>query len=529
MTEILEIRSIGEMSPVFDLENYDLPENAVSFANNYVLRNNRYISINGEQLQATIAQFNPGYISLIYTQTGYFYLVAGRSAVKVYDGTTWTDISNVIAYGYGTDAELAWSGCLLGQIPVISNPSGFPEYWSPANVATKMQDLKFDAATTWRSRNFKCNVIRSHNNFLFALGLNEAGVLFPNAYRWSHPADVGGLPFSWDPTDISTIASREQVGEESIVDGLSLRDNFIIYTNRGIYALAYIGGDFVFERRPVSSTHYLLATNCVVEVLGSHYFLSNGDIFIYDGNNIYSILQKKFRVFLKNVMSGSNFNNCFAQVNPNAKEIWFFIVRTGSIYPNMAVIINYEDNNNVSIRDISGNKTHATFGPLNQASDTWTTATNPWTFYNNQWNLAANSPFNFVIMAVDALTSTSIYNQEGQSVTTNYSTIITREGLKLGQEEMLSTIVRVVPRINSSSTVLIEVGSQDSAEHGVRWKPGVVFDPNTDRKVDIRTTGKYHAWRISSIGDNYFELNGLDILYEYVGKRVGGFVPVVTR
>ena len=52
------------------------------------------------------------------------------------------------------------------------------------------------------------------------------------------------------------------------------------------------------------------------------------------------------------------------------------------------------------------------------------------------------------------------------------------------------------------------------------WKPEVVFDPNADRKVDIRTTGVLHAYRIIARDvKSDFKISGMDILYVPAGRR----------
>jgi hypothetical protein len=47
----------------------------------------------------------------------------------------------------------------------------------------------------------------------------------------------------------------------------------------------------------------------------------------------------------------------------------------------------------------------------------------------------------------------------------------------------------------------------------------VIFNPLTQRKVDIRSTGAMHAWRVSSIGLGKFSLSGLEIEYQVTGLR----------
>jgi hypothetical protein len=524
----LALKSLGRKSPNFDLNAAGLDFNDVTYAKNYILRDDKYISFNNEESNSVGGSaVTSGYVDTVQTDTETYYLVAGLNAVKVYQLSTltWSDISNVAAYGMSADEELTWTGCKLGRIPVITNSVGFPEYWSPLNTAQKMQDLKFDATTTWRSKGYKCKVIRSHLNFLFALNLTEGSTALPSAYRWSHPADVNGLPFSWDELDLSTIASKEMIDEEFIIDGLSLRNEFCIYTNRGIHLLSYTGrSDIPFERRILSKTNNYLAIDSIAEVLGSHYILMNGDIFINDGNNIRSILHKQQKRLLESTISSDNFRNSFVKYNPLTKEIWFFIVQQGFKYPNIAFIINHVDNT-ISIRDIAESKAHATFGPLQPTAAIWNSDTSSWDSDGADWDSSTSTGR---IIALDSVGTLRNLEPISQSGIGNYNTVIERTNLMLEDNDNVSTITRVWPNIKSSGSVLIEVGSHDFVGSSIRWKPGVIYNPNYSRKVDIRTTGPLHSWRVSSINDSYFELNGLMFEFEDSGSRIGGSVPVIS-
>jgi hypothetical protein len=525
----LPLKSLGRKSPNFDLNPACLDFNDITYAKNYILRDEKYITFNNEEPNSVGGSaVTSGYIDTVQTDTETYYLVAGLNAVKAYQlsSLSWFDISNVAAYGMSADDELTWTGCKLGKIPVITNNVGFPEYWSPLNTAQKMQDLKFDAATTWRSKGYKCKVIRSHLNFLFALNLTEGGVALPSSYRWSHPADINGLPFSWDELDLSTIASKEMIDEEFIIDGLSLRNEFCVYTNRGIHLLTYTGrSDVPFERRVLSKTNNYLAIDNIAEVLGSHYILMNGDILVNDGQTISSVLHKKQKRLLDSTISSDNYRNSFVKYNPITKEIWFFVVQQGSKYPNIAFIINHADGT-ISIRDIPGSKAHATFGPLQPVSTTIDSITVPFDSYSGTFDSGTSAG---KIIALDAIGTLKNLEPIAQSGIGNYGTIVERTNLMLEDNDNVSTITRVWPNIKSNGSVSIEVGSHDYVGAPVRWKPPVIYTPNVQRKVDIRSTGALHAWRVSSINDSYFELNGLMFEFEDSGSRIGGTIPVVAR
>lgn len=521
----LLLKSLGAKSPNFDLNQVSLDFNDVTYAKNYILRDEKYISFNNEEPNSVGGSgVISGYVDVIHTDAETFYIVAGLNSVKIYQlsSLTWFDISNTVPYVMSVDDELTWTGCKLGSIPIITNSVGFPEYWSPLSTSQVMQDLKFSATQTWRQKGYKCKVIRSHLNFLFALNLTEGSTSFPNSYRWSHPADINGLPFSWDELDLSTIASKESIDEEYIIDGLSLRNEFCIYTNRGIHLLTYTGSSSIpFTRRILSKTNNYLSIDNIAEVLGNHYILMNGDILLNDGNNIRSILHKQQKRFLENTTSSNNFKNSYVKYNPMTKEIWFFIVENGFKYPNIAFIVNHIDGT-VSIRDIQGTKAHAVFGPLQQQSNIWSIDTQTWDSDGSSWDGNTGSG---KIIGLDSAGTLKNLEPLATSGINNYNTVIERTNLMLEDNDNVSTITRVWPNIKSNGNVLIEIGSHDHIGASVRWKPGVLYNPNIQRKVDIRTTGSLHSWRVSSVSDMYFELSGMMFEFEDSGSRIGGFVP----
>ena len=519
---IKEITNLGSQTPNSDLEGCDLPDNAITNALNFVLRNNKVLSFNGSLLLTQQGTANGGYLDVTTSIAGTFFVVAARTGVFVYNGTTWFDISNVAGYaGLAIDSELAWTGCKLGSIPIITNPGHFPEYWSPQSTGQKMQFLKFNTTQTWKDLNKTCKIIRSHNNFLFALYLIEGGVEQPLAYRWSHPADINGLPFTWDPADLSAIASLESLGGEGeyIVDGLSLRDDFFIYTNRTVSVLRYIGQDspFVFERRTFSKTLSLLSTNCVIEAAGAHYLLTSNDLLINDGNSLTSLLNKKLRRLLQLTINPTYTDRCFAAANHRKNEIWFFIVSTRNVFPDTIYIVNYIDNT-VSIRDTEGDKTSAYVGPRSILADGWNVDALTWDFDDAPWALPSSTVFDDELITLDR-TQCVLSSLDTTDGARDLQTSIERTNLSFDGQENVTTITEVYPDIVCAATVTIELGSHDYVNSPVRWKPGVVFDPSVQRKADIRTTGKLHAWRVRSNGSIDFVLSGMRFKYVHNGTR----------
>jgi hypothetical protein len=112
-----------------------------------------------------------------------------------------------------------------------------------------------------------------------------------------------------------------------------------------------------------------------------------------------------------------------------------------------------------------------------------------------------------------------IYNLELDDRSAQLNTVVERDNLAIDGQDTVKTVTRMYPHIVSEGPVFIEMGSHDFVNSAIRWKPGVLFDPNTMRKVDVRTTGKLFAWKVSSTGSNEFEFSGADFEYVHNGTR----------
>ena len=690
---LLKLNSLGAQNINFDLEPCDLPANTLTSGTNYKLLNGKIRASNMSYILATpLSNFNAGLIMSVLGEGGNFYMLMGRNSpggtqvAWVYNGTSWTDISQIGAYtGISTGDELLWTGCLLGNIPIVNNVQDYPAYWSPQQSAQKLQALNFgpsitlpiinyiaagtttvtgtvastygysvgdtltisgatgteqtklngtwtiaslptgttftfvvtsvvaagtlaiinyigagtttvtgtiastygysvgDTLTislatgteqtklngtwtiasiptsttftfvvttsvvagtlttnlgttktdklttalgvanksgqTWKSKGLSAKIVRSHKNFLFALNLRQSITVLATSYRWSHPADINGLPYTWDETDLSAIAGIASVGGDmgDLVDGMTLRDNFILYSQRGISVLSYVGGEFVWARSVLTTSYGLLAKNCVVESKGYHYFLSNGDILKTDGNSIVSVLHNQMQTQLAGNINPTYYMNSFAYSNPITEEIWFCIPQSGHTLPNIAFVINTQDDL-VSMRSIPSTTTGLAFGPNLQAPTLWSSVLGSWNENAKNWAYDPTSIFSRTIVSTNNVTS-AIVSLELDDATTTQNTLLERLSFPLEGHETVTTTQSVFPHIISQSPVMIQLGSQQFVAGSIAWKAPVSFDPNTMRKVDIRTTGKLLSWRIYSTGKLPFTLTGLDIQYVVNGVR----------
>ena len=524
MPESLVLTNIGLKGLSTDPAPWSLPPEFITAGKNYRIFAGSIETDNGIALWSTApAAFFPGHISRVALSSSDFWIICGRSAVYVWDGGLWFDISSVAGYaGLGADDELLWSQCLLGAIPLINNPQSAPEYWSPQQTAQVMQPLEFSPGVTWASLLYSAKILRSHKSFLFALNLDESGVEFPDSYRWSHPADINGLPVTWDETDPAFLAGKASLGGDggAIIDGLSLRDAFCIYSENGINILDSTNDEFVWRRRDLSSTVGLLSKDSVVEVKGTHFLMSYGDIVKNDGNKIDSIAHNRIRRDYSQRIDADFYTRSYALRNDINKEIWFCIPETGETYPNIAYIYNWKDDS-WAVKDLPQDIAHSAAGSYAEAPTTWDSlpASETWDLQQIIWNTGGASPINDTIAGVSPTTEELWFVDPIGAPMGDLNFEIERTNFPLGGQRQVTTITRVYPHIDGEVPVLIQFGSQDYNDAPVRWKPAVEFNPLTDRKLDLRTTGELHCWKISSIGQNRLSMSGMTIEYVPAGFR----------
>jgi len=568
MTELLSISNIGTKGLNTDIAPWDLPAEFVTNAFNFkILLNSLYSTGGYADWAAPTTGFNAGFLLSAGANSQNYWLVAGRTKVESFDGFTFTDVSSAAGYtGLGTNDELLWTGCVLGGIPIVNNPQGVPEYWSPADPGQVLQPLMFDAVNTWAVQGLSCRVLRAHKNFLFALNLSEVTEK-PDSYRWSTAADINGLPYTWDETDTSGLAGIASLGGDGgdIVYGLTLRDSFIIYSRNAIDVLDYTGGEFIWRRRELSNTIGLLNTNCVVEANGHHYFITASDVMRTDGTTITSIIHGIVKQKFFDELDMTRFKQCFVMHNVNLNEVWFCIPTGGTDYPSVAYVFNWEDES-WAIRDLP-NCAFAAFGilysgpqgPAGLGSDgfgggaggpvgsapTWANWAGSWDVQEGTWNSGSagqgttttlpdgtpdpgGTPYTYNLQTEFADSPVCVINSDSalklleptSGITSGTrDTYLERTDFPLGGLQQVTTITAVYPKIRGTSPVTIQFGSQKLPGGAVNWKPSVTFTPGVDRKIDLRSTGSLHAWRISSSGITNWVLSGMDLIYERAGVR----------
>lgn len=538
MNKLLSVSGVGSKGLNTDLPQWELPAEFVTNGLNFRANNNFIMSNGGWNrlyLRKAIGDYTPLFYHIIQTVgSGLdYFLLATELKLYIWNGES-------LALALTLDSAVAnpslWTFDHAGGVIVINHPEVGAFYWYPITDTGTIDKLIFseadipdtgDPVRYWDADNKKFGkVLRSHKNFLFMLNLQEDTEFMQDGFRWSHPFNPNSIPVTWDETSQFHLAGIANLGSNTgyIIDGKSLRDSFIIYSSEATNALDQSGDDFVWRRRQISGSTGLLSKDCIVEINGVHALITDNGVVINDGSQVKNIMDQRIRKSFVANLSSENYNKSFSVLNKKNREIWFCIPtdNTPGSLCDTAYIWDYA-NDTWAIRDIPSKTTHAVYGSARPIEtfknwneftvETWLDVVTPWYY--------SPTPFDDSIIAVDADgyinnidTTTILTEGEGSTL----STFIERANYPLEGQVAATTIVTIMPFI-TGGPVRIRMGSHKMKGSPVVWDSWKTFDPATQRKLSVRTTGTLHAWQIESIEDNSFTFSGFDIEYSQAGLR----------
>lgn len=334
----MKIGQLGEFGIVYDVDPYALPENAFSGGMNVRFTERGVQSAQGWGTALSQAALTPKWIKHFGRTEGPIWVYADENdAYAVADGVH-TKITR-LSGAYTGDAQERWNSSVLSGIGIFNNAYDVPQMWAAFDPQYQFQDL-----ANWPS-NLRAKVVRSYKNFLVAGNLTEDGISLPFRVRWSHPAEPGSVPISWDPADPTKDTGESDLAETSdeVVDFLSMGDLLIAYREESTWAMQYIGPPYVFRIFRLLDDDGILWRDCAAAYPKGHFVVTRNDIVVHNGqrNGGQSLLQSRLKRWLFSQISAQNQRNCFVVSNRDENEIWFCYPEAGETYANVALIWNW--------------------------------------------------------------------------------------------------------------------------------------------------------------------------------------------
>ena len=372
--------------------------------------------------------------------------------------------------------------------------------------------------------------IRAFRSFLVALNINRGGVDYPRLVKWSTEAGLQDIPSSWNETTSTVDAGEYELADTKgdILDGLQLRDTFMIYKEDATYSMSYVGTPFIFSFRQLSPTIGAISKNCVAEFDGGHAIFGKGNFYINDGQRLKPILPQKLKEYVFTTIDGGQIEKCFVAADYGRTEILFCYTSDGALTlePDEAVVWNYITNT-FTIREIP-DTAHMGYGNVGNptTSTTWAAASDGWDTITGPWTMSYDLQDKVLLFADPGKTKLYRDRSGNKNDTSDMTSFIERTGITVGSngqpdQTTVKRISSIWPKmsINSTNEINVYLGTQMSTQDGVSWGSPVTFNPNTQSKVSVRGTGKLYGVRFESTTDMHWELDGYTIEVEDAGRR----------
>lgn len=531
---ILPIRDFGSLGIIKDIDPFDLPPNAFSsgvnirFANGTLQRGPIYRDVRSLSKEASFVDGLTPLSGLDYVVVGYTDGTIDRIA-----GQTVTDIT---PSGFTPNpTPIQWTSTNLSDVYYVNREDHVP--WYIVRGGSQMASLP-NWNTGWR-----CKSLRSFNGQLIAIGMTEGAVEYPTTIRWSDFTVAGAVPGTWTPSTTNS-AGRNTIAEmvNPLLDGLSLRSAFMLYSRDEVWAMEPSQDNSVFTFRRLFANGGVINKNCVIEFDGKHYVFGFDDIYIHDGVQRKSIAEGRVRQYIYRTMNKKYAQRFFTVHNRVLNEIMFCYVSGDELVSwssdgaacNRAAVYNYVEDT-WTFYDLPMS---LFAGVANlDTSLIWGDAETPWDLTGGSW-LDKDDGFKRNVMFVgvnSGLLTPKLHVLEAYdtgSVSVALDTVATtrcfvrRDGIDLDEINAELRGYKQVISIYPEGRVY-RSGSPLSFQFGVTNYPDelpvlgtpMTYDGSTDYKLDYRDAGRFLTLLISYNDYKSFTLSGMDVDIMITGSR----------
>lgn len=497
-----------------DLTPEELGNGVWSAASNMRFNNGYAERFKGTAQVFDTPSITPYFIAQYSTSTARFWLHAGLTSVYVDDGTTRTDITGTTPTGAIDDR---WTGGSINGVWIMNNGVDVPTFWN-GDTGTNLATIGgWDSS--WRAVS-----IRPFKNFIVAIGITKGSTVYPHMIKWCTTLEPGSISSAgdWDETDPAKDAGELDLAEtgDILVDALPMGDNLIIYKERSMYALAYVGAPYIFRPQRLPGDSGLIARGCVVNTPLGHVVMTAGDIVLNTGQGVTSISNGVIREFIFRNLSPDNYKRAFLTANPQKSEVWICYPHGTVTTCNKACVWNWIDKT-WSIRELS-NVTYGAYGNINYTSTavTWATIGTTWDMIGSTWNENEYSPAEARLL----MTHTTPYISLQDTGTTDFGGLINasleRTGITMGDPYSIKLARSLYPKIDgvAGATVGIQFGASMYADALPNWGAIQQFTIGSSQKIDSMISGRFLAvrfsnsdfypWRVKSFGIEYENCGG---------------------
>ena len=573
MAQLIPIENVGAGGIITDVQPYQLQPNQWSNGSNVIFQNGAVTKIKGYAEVMKTCPIRPWHLGTYQEHShagkverqGFYWIALGMTKIYVSHNDEWHDITRESG-DYNTLEGSNWKVCTSGALFIATNGVDVPQMWklgedNKVSVDNKMIDLpnwpiddlpgtgSNDGGTQENCLNSQTmsgfRSILVATNIMKNTGIRDE--LQNRVVKWSQPHSHYAPPITWDPFDDKSDCGEYELLETQgpIVDTLAMGELFMIYKTDSVYMMSFIGTPYIFSFKTLEPEVGLLCKGALAQYPGGHFFVSNSDCYINNGQSVVPILTGKVRTQLFSDMSGDFYDRTFCVTDETQNQIMVCYPTATSSYCNKALIWNYKDNNFSfktlpMITDIKKGvkKSYTTVDKDDPAMITWTgdnsvdpcmpaEVCTPWNGdFDLKWGGVSyeNVVHHMVYCAPgDAEVKQGIYRDSVGEMEdgNNMYSYVERTGIDLGDPSSVKHVTAIWPKIETkaATTMKVYTGFQMATDEPMQWEGPYIFNPNSQTKISTRTTGKFFGIRFETEEDTTWTLSALEFEIAPAGRR----------
>jgi hypothetical protein len=471
---------LGQTGLIKDRKPYDLGPEFFTDALNVAFEEGEARSNINWQPMLNLAAFGAYGLFYVHSPLTRYWVMTGLAGIKSISDTTVTVRTRGAGPYTGGGLDF-WNGGMFNDILILNNGIDKPQSWDLPGGAALLVDLPNWPATV------RAKVVHPFKNFLVALNVSKAGVRDDRMVKWSHIAAPLTVPISWDETD-PTIEAGEitlSEGEDVIVDGLVVGDQFAIGTNNQTWAMRFVGGQDVFAFQKVFGEVGLLTQGAWTTFLNKVFQITADDFIVHDLNSLESIGSGSVRRWFFDQLTTTNYPYVRVVRKVSAKEVWILLPGAGVTYTTLALIWNWQFNT-WSLRDVP-----ATYA-VASGYTTDSTATNK---FKDRLGLVSTAPYlhEHIDTHVSGLVNLTYVERTGLAIKAG------GDGKPAIDHGSIAVLREFWPKIDAADGEVFEItiGFQLFRHDPVTWLPVKYFTVGTDQKVTAWGSYRYLAYRVA--------------------------------
>jgi len=515
----IPLRQIGSKGIVTDQDPYDLELTQFPIGQNVQFHEGRIGKSFGHSSSTTVATAPTHLVGWRYPGNNTL-IVGALNKIYRYNGASISNVTKTSdATNYGNSER--WQSAFLGSALLMNNGVGTPQYMQPNG--TRFADLP-----SWPA-NVITGCIKPYNAFLVMTGYETSGAKYPYTVRWSDTYNPTTVPSDYNIASTTNLAGENVLTGRygNLIDQLPLNNANMIYAQRGVFAMDYIGSPLVFSFREVFTDDGIINRGAVATFFNQHLVVGNNDIYIHDGNSKRSIVDNRVRRTFYNAVQDTRSVTCTAIYDRSEVWITYADEDAASVQnANKALIYNWTQDA-FTFLDLPNVRAIGTSDVLD-TSGAWDNNSQSWDDTNEYWS---NASLNTTSKGMGVYAVSPANNKVYQLLNTHSADgsplNAYLEATKIDLDQVLGTatnnikqIKGILPQMQGTGTVDIAVGTSMGPQDGISWQPPVVYQIEQDHKIDVRASGRYFALRIASnSASDYWRLTGLDIDVAEVSGR----------